>query len=371
MTHEIAVIGGGPAGSAAAIQLVQAGREVCLLERKQEAHDKVCGEFISWEAGHYLSRLGLDLTSLGAVSIETVRLYDGEAMLDAALPFAAWSLSRRVLDAALLLKAEEAGVAVQRGVAVRALSRLHHEWALGLTDQPTCRAHAVFLASGKHDVRHWRRSAQPNSHRSIGLKMHLRLADAAQEQLRGAVEVHLFKGGYAGLEPIEDGKANLCFLISKEIYDDCGKSWPALLAWLSNTSSHLNARLNGALSLWPRPLAVSGVPYGYIAHPGAAVPGLFRVGDQMAVIPSFAGDGIAIALHSAALAARVHAAGGDSALYTRRAWRDFRRPVRSAQMLSALLAHTFGRRAAFWAGRHWHAGMAAAVCQIRLASILP
>lgn len=35
------------------------------------------------------------------------------------------------------------------------------------------------------------------------------------------------------------------------------------------------------------------------------------IGDQMAVIPSFSGDGIAIALHSSFLATRVHSDGAD------------------------------------------------------------
>ena len=47
---KIVCIGGGPAGSALATRLARSGREVVLVERETGPHDKVCGEFLSWEA---------------------------------------------------------------------------------------------------------------------------------------------------------------------------------------------------------------------------------------------------------------------------------------------------------------------------------
>ena len=42
------------------------------------------------------------------------------------------------------------------------------------------------------------------------------------------------------------------------------------------------------------------VPYGFVHRSGSAdPPGVLRLGDQMGVIPSFSGDGMAIALHTA------------------------------------------------------------------------
>jgi len=46
-TAGVVVIGGGVAGSAAAIRLAQNGQDVLLLEKEPAAHDKVCGEFIA------------------------------------------------------------------------------------------------------------------------------------------------------------------------------------------------------------------------------------------------------------------------------------------------------------------------------------
>lgn len=315
--------------------------------KTRTAHDKVCGEFISWEAVHYLRTLGIDLPGSGAQAIGRLRLFDRETLLESTLPFPAWSLSRRLLDEALLKNARQEGVSVRRGEGVSNLSRLDNGWAIKTTQDASLRAKTVFLASGKHDIPGWSRG-QRQSNDFIGFKMHLRLASVEQVQLRETIEVYLFDGGYAGLEPVEDGKANLCLLIRKKTYTDvCGKNWPALLTWLGNISSHLKIRLAGAISLWPRPLAVYGTPYGYLHRPIPSEPDLFRLGDQMAVIPSFAGDGIAIALHSAFLATHAYLSGSNANVYHQRARSDFRHPLRTARIVTGLASSRAGRETAF------------------------
>ncbi|MDY6983475.1 MAG: NAD(P)-binding protein [Pseudomonadota bacterium] len=333
--HGTVVVGGGPAGCAAATLLARAGCNVLLFEKTSAAHDKVCGEFISWEAAHYLRLLGLDLHALGAQPIDELRVYDGDTPLAATLPFQAWSLSRRRLDAALLDLAHDAGVDVRRGIGIRKLARSDAQWDLSGAHGQCWHARNVFLASGKADVPGARRAHAQSDF--IGFKLHLRLAPAEQLALAASVEVHLFDTGYAGLELVEGNSANLCLLVTRRLYtEDCGKNWGALLAWLGARSTHLQRRLSGAEALWPRPLAVYGTPYGYLHDPAATLPGLYRLGDQMAVIPSLAGDGIAIALHSAFLAARNFMAGGCAATYHRLARDDFHPALRNAALLSKL-----------------------------------
>jgi flavin-dependent dehydrogenase len=83
-------------------------------------------------------------------------------------------------------------------------------------------------------------------------------------------------------------------------------SWRQLLATVTNGNRRLRHFLKGARDLWARPLAISPIPYGYVAGHSSSE---WRVGDQAAVIPSFTGDGMAIALHSASLAAQMYLAG--------------------------------------------------------------
>jgi flavin-dependent dehydrogenase len=69
---------------------------------------------------------------------------------------------------------------------------------------------------------------------------------------------------------------------------------------------HLAMRLTGAEPLLDKPIAITHIPYGFVR--GTTEQGLYCIGDQAAVIPSFTGDGISIALHTARCAARAYLA---------------------------------------------------------------
>jgi flavin-dependent dehydrogenase len=333
--HEIAVIGGGLAGSGFAIALAEAGRDVVLVEREAGPHDKVCGEFLSGEALFYLQALGVDPRALGAVPIETVLLSRGRFSARRRLPFPAASLSRRRLDEAMLQRASEAGVRVLRGSAVRELRRAGPIWRLGLADGLALSAAEVALATGKHDLRgHARPPGRQND--LIGLKAHFRLRPDAAAELEGCVQLGLFPGGYAGLEPIEDGLANLCMVVRTSIYARHGRDWAALLAEVSTAAPALGALLDGAEQRQDRPLAVARIPYGLVRRSGDD---LWRLGDQAAVIPSFSGEGMSIALHSARLAATTLLQGGDSRTFQERLAAELRGQVGLATLLSQAFVH--------------------------------
>ncbi len=71
------IVGGGPAGCAAAITLARAGTAPRLIERSEGGHDIVCGGFLGWDALALLRRLGIDAAALGARPIARLRLIDG------------------------------------------------------------------------------------------------------------------------------------------------------------------------------------------------------------------------------------------------------------------------------------------------------
>jgi flavin-dependent dehydrogenase len=154
--------------------------------------------------------------------------------------------------------------------------------------------------------------------------------------LGAGVELTLFPGGYAGLEPVEDGVANLCLVVRERHFAALGRRWEALLAALCSASPSLARRLAGATPCWSRPLAIASIPYGFVATEEG---GPWRLGDQAAVIPSFSGDGIAIALHSARLAADIFLAGGTAGEFQARLARDVAAQVRRATQLSRLLVY--------------------------------
>ena len=335
------VIGGGLAGSMVAIRLAAAGRQVTLLEKESSAHHKVCGEFLSPEAIEYLRQVGIDPLDLGASTIRFVRLSSKLRVVETALPFTALSLSRRTLDAAMLSRAAESGCTIKHGAFVDRLAAHNNVWIAKLRDGNSISAKTVFLANGKHDLRGWHRRHNGQGD-LVAFKLHWRLDPAQTEALREFIEIFLFPRGYGGFSLVEADVANLCLVVRHAELRRVG-GWTKLLASILEANQHLRQRLQGAKPLWNRPLALSSIPYGYLA--GRPF-GLWCVGDQAAVIPSFTGDGMSIALHSATLAAEMYLAGESASLYHHRLDSQLRRSMSLATLLSRAMVTGAGRSVA-------------------------
>jgi flavin-dependent dehydrogenase len=322
LQDKVLVLGGGVAGCAASIALARKGQHVTLIEREPTPRHKVCGEFLSGEALEDLHLLGIDVTSLGAVPIHMVRLAASRRAAEAPLPFSAASLTRKALDTALIAEAIAAGVHVECGRTVQALERTESNlWQATLDDGTTHEAPTAFLATGKHDLRGHARPEDPQ--RWVAFKMYFRLGSAQAAELARASELMLFPGGYGGIQPVEGGIANLCCVVQQRYLATAGNRWEQFLANMQQDCPHLAMRLAGAEPLLDKPIAITHIPYGYIRR--TSEEGLYCIGDQAAVIPSFTGDGISIALHTARCAVATYVAAEPA-------------PVFQAKMRSSLLA---------------------------------
>jgi flavin-dependent dehydrogenase len=309
---EVLILGGGVAGCAASIALARKGRRVTLVEREPEPRHKVCGEFLSGEALDDLHALGLDVASLGAVPIDSVRLAAAKRAAEAPLPFPAASLTRKALDTALIAEALSAGVRVEQGRSVQSLSRIPgHGWLATLDDGTTRQAPTIFLATGKHDLRGHTRPKDPEQW--VAFKMYFRLTPGQTAELSGASELMLYPGGYGGIQPVEGGIANLCCVVQQRYLPRGGNRWESFLLKMQQDCPHLAMRLAGAEPLLMKPIAITHIPYGYIRR--KTEDGLYCIGDQAAVIPSFTGDGISIALHTARCASAAYLAGEPSPVF--------------------------------------------------------
>jgi len=292
------IVGGGPAGAAAAIMLARGGAVPLLIDRNRAPPDQLCGGFLGWDALAALRALGIDTGALGARPIGRVRLIARGVSIEARLPRAAAGLSRRTLDAALLDRAGNAGARIERGVIVRSIDLA--ERAVRLDGGVEIAAEALFLATGKHDLRGGARPREAGGKDpAVGLRTRLTPSPALTAALAGTIELHLFRHGYAGLLLQEDGAANLCLSVARSRFAASGGTAEALLASLDD-APRLADRFASASANTPWQ-AVAAVPYGWRARETGA--GVFRLGDQAAVIASLAGDGVAIALASGKLAA--------------------------------------------------------------------
>jgi flavin-dependent dehydrogenase len=176
---------------------------------------------------------------------------------------------------------------------------------------------------------------------AVGLRAAFVPSETTARALDGTIELHLFDHGYAGLLLQEDGAANFCLSVGRDRLAAAGGT-ETLIRELLAEAPLLAERLGiDTPDEWQ---AIAGVPYGWRAR--STRDGLFRVGDQAAVIASLAGDGIAIALNSGMAAASAFLEGGATAAggYQRGFARRSARPVWIAETLRGMAEHRIRRR---------------------------
>jgi flavin-dependent dehydrogenase len=321
-------VGGGPAGAAFALELARHGRPVILLERTRGPHHKVCGEFLSEEAQSILCSFGIDPRTLGAASVTRFRLARGRRQALATLPFRAAGLSRMRLDEVLLGAAERAGAQVVRGARVTGIHP-EGEAVMVAGESQTWRAAAVALATGKHALRGL---GAPHG-TMVGFKLHLR-SRAAVQLLADVVQLVFFRGGYVGACLVEDGTLSLAWVMDDHLVRAVGSSWEAQRAFLGSQSPFIAKLVNSAEPMFAKPFATAAISYGFLRS-AAIASAIYPVGDQLGVVPSFTGDGMAIALYSGLAAAR--------AVLKRQSAADYQRDLIAAMRRQFRLAWGIGR----------------------------
>ncbi|MDB5715126.1 MAG: FAD-binding monooxygenase [Sphingomonadales bacterium] len=320
------IIGGGPAGSAAAITLARNGGKPLILERQKVIGNALCGGFLSWRTLQQLEGLGVTTSELGGQAIDRLRVFAQEKTASAGLPGGAIGLSRHRLDTIMLDHALAAGAAIETAT-VRGIKGIAVQ-----TDGDTIEADSIFLATGKHDLRGLARPRFGGNDPTLGLRMRIGPHPKLTALIGSSIELHMFDRGYAGVLLQEDGSANLCMAVRKSRLMEAGGKPATLFAELANVNPHLAERL-AWLTQDREPDAIASVPYGWRALDTQN--GLFRLGDQAAVIPSLAGEGIGIAVASGVAAAEAWLDGGaeSAPTYQQRFAARAKRPIAVARFL--------------------------------------
>jgi flavin-dependent dehydrogenase len=236
MGFDAIIIGGGPAGSAAAIAMSQYGARVLVLEEKHMPRGKLCGEFVTPECFPTLERLGVmkrmlaagaqkisrvSLVAESGKSVETCISEMSESEADWAL-----SLSRSRFDQILFEGAREAGAECLEGYAASGC-KFHDGYgtveALSLEEgaRVSFTAPVIIDASGRNS--RWmlgkrERVAGRRGSRLYALKAHFTGVTGIKDQ----VELYFFRHGYGGFTLVEDGLVNLCFIVGESTLKRAG-----------------------------------------------------------------------------------------------------------------------------------------------------
>jgi len=107
---DVAVVGGGPAGSSAALILARSGLETLVIDRVQFPRVKACGEYLNAGAIAQLRDLGVESSlAPAAARLDGICLSGNGARVELKFSEAGWALPRAHLDDVLLKAALSAG----------------------------------------------------------------------------------------------------------------------------------------------------------------------------------------------------------------------------------------------------------------------
>jgi flavin-dependent dehydrogenase len=302
--YDAAVIGAGPAGSAAAARLASGGRRVLLLEQDSFPRHKVCGEYLSPSARAPLSRLGVEpeIERLGAERIGEGSIHvPGTPAVSFHLPRGARGISRYLLDALLASCARRAGAEVRFATRVIEIEGAPGDFRVRLrkeAGEQEIRARGVIAAWGR-----WNALDRDASHAaSRSPRRHLAwsrdfLPDGS---LAGRVRLYLFPGGYCGLSRVEAGTVHLAGVIAERERRQIAPGWEAVVAHAAAANADLARDLS---RLAPGPVGFLGTgPVLFSATPPVQH-GMLMAGDAAGMLDPFSGEGQSSALAGGILAA--------------------------------------------------------------------
>ena len=283
---DVAIVGGGPAGSSCAAFCARGGLRTLVLERERFPREKVCGDCLNPSCWPVLQRLSLaqrvrDLPHSKLDSVEFIAIGGRNVIVD--LPTGddcELSVKRSLFDALLLKHARELGAHVREETTVTALA--HDEnWKIETAGGENFSARILIGADGRNSTVARLCNLLPRPARErVALQAHI----ALPQNFGRRVVLQFLPEGYSGQAPVNETELNLCLVGTP----------PTISRLRKWAEGHFEITANQS---WRTitPLTRSPVP---CAHENV----LF-IGDAARVVEPFTGEGIYYAMQSGELAA--------------------------------------------------------------------
>ena len=289
-TFDVAIVGGGPAGSSCGAFCAAAGLRTIVLEREKFPREKVCGDCLNPACWPVLRRLGIaervrQLPHGILHSVEFIAIRGRKIVVD--LPLGEESeiaVKRSLFDDLLLRRAGELGAHICEDTTVSALSKSanSHSWRIETAGEKSFVARALVGADGRNSTvaRLCNLLPRPSRER-VALQAHIPLpADFGNR-----VILQFLPEGYSGQAPVNLEELNVC-LVSKPSNMLGLRRWAEKRFNLQRDYQWRTITPLTRAALMP------------------ARQNLFLVGDAARVIEPFTGEGIYYALRSGELAAQ-------------------------------------------------------------------
>lgn len=324
MNTDACIVGGGPAGLAAAIALRRKGFQVTVADGAKPPIDKACGEGLLPDAVAALTQLGVTLRGSDGFPLRGIRFEDEQASVRANFPFGnGTGIRREALHARMLERARDCGAELLWNAPV---TRVDQDGVLAGGNK--IRARWVIGADGNRSrVRRWcGLEGSLRKRNRYGFRRHYQLAPWTD-----FTEVHWGDAGQAYVTPV--GPQELC------------------VALILNKP---NLRFDEGLRLFPKlDGRLGGVPFTSLER--GAVTSMFNlksvvrgnvalIGDASGSVDAITGEGLSLGFHQAAALADSLAAGNLES-YQKSHRRLMQRPKFMAALLLLLgRRHTVRRR---------------------------
>lgn len=302
---EAIVVGAGPAGAATALRLARAGVTVRIIERTRFPRRKACGEYLAPGSVRALRALGVyDEVRAHATPILGVRVnVRGSVVLTLDLEREALAVSREILDDILLRAACAAGASVGYGHAQDVIFD-HLGRASGVVlrtesgEVETLAAPFVIGADGIGSLvaRKLRLARSPRRTRKFAVGGHY----SGFRGLGSHVEMYVGAGAYFAINPLAGDLANVMVVVPQTLLEtwsgavDVGISGAACALAAGQRTFEGVERVGARIAIGP------------LEHRTRAAtrPGALLVGDALAFLDPFTGQGVFLALAGAERAAQ-------------------------------------------------------------------